>query len=119
MIALKISLGIFFLRIVIRPWEKRVVYVCLAVSTVFGIAYFFFAVCQCGMTKDSFEFWTKLISNKCVTPAQVLGVSYTHAILTTVTDWIYAVLPIPMLHKSQLARREKVIVGLILVLGAM
>ena len=103
----------------VKPWEKKVVYVSLGVCTLFNIGYFFFAVLQCGIFQDAFQFWTKLISNQCITPIQILGVSYTHAVLTAITDWTFALLPIAMLRESQLAKREKIIVGFILALGAM
>jgi hypothetical protein len=119
MLTLKISLGVFFLRIVIKTWEKRVVYVTLGIATLFNVAYFFFAVFQCGIFKNANEFWIKLSSNRCITPPQAVGVSYTHAIITTITDWVFAILPLAMLKESQLARREKIIVGFILTLGAM
>jgi hypothetical protein len=119
MICLKISLSLFFLRVLLQQWERRIIYVVVTLSTLFGIGYFFVAVFQCGIYKDAFDFWTKLISNQCITPPQVLGVSYTYAVITTLTDCTFAILPIPMLRKSQLALKEKFIVGFILILGAM
>ena len=39
MILFKIALAIFYFRIVVRQWHKNVVYVALAINTVYGIFY--------------------------------------------------------------------------------
>jgi hypothetical protein len=118
MMAIKISLGIFLLRIMIRRLEKRIIYIAVTLSTLFGTALFFFAVFQCGKVNSPFEFWVRRASNECVSKSQALGMNYSHAAITTVTDWTFAVLPIAMLKRSKMVHREKTIVGFILLMGA-
>jgi hypothetical protein len=119
MLALKVSLGTFFLRILIRTWERRIVYIIVTVSSLYSIGLFFFAVFQCGIFKNAFDFWSKLTSNRCITPSQVKGVTYTYAILTIVTDFTFALLPIATLRESTMPKKEKLIVGFILLLGTL
>jgi hypothetical protein len=119
MLVLKISLAIFFLRIIAKPWQRNLVYAAVTLSTLFNIGYFFFAVFQCGIPKGAFVFFIKKVSGKCINKAEILGVSYAHGAVTTFTDLIFAFLPVFMLHDTNMNRREKWTVGLILVLGAM
>lgn len=39
MILFKIALAIFYFRIVVRRWQKNVIYVALAVNTTYGLSY--------------------------------------------------------------------------------
>jgi hypothetical protein len=118
MMALKISLGIFLLRVMIKPWEKHVIYAAITLSTLFSTAFFFFAVFQCGTVSSPFEFWLKRASDECVSKSQALGMNYTHAAITAVTDLTFAALPVAMIRRSKMVKKEKIIVGLILLMGA-
>jgi hypothetical protein len=119
MLALKMSLGTFFLRILVRTWERRIIYIIVTVSTLYGIGLFFFAVFQCGIFENAFDFWSKLTSHRCITPPQVKTVTYTYAIITIATDFAFALLPVKTLWESAMQMKEKLIVGFILLLGTM
>lgn len=118
MMTLKISLAIFFLRIMVRPWQRRTIYLAVGFATLFNIGYFFFAIFQCGYPSSALVVINKRIANKCVTRSQILGLSYTHGAITSLTDIVFAFLPIAMLRSLKMNRREKVTVGLILLLAA-
>jgi hypothetical protein len=119
MLTLKPAIGLFFLRILVYPWQKRIVYIAVALSTAFNIAYFFVICFQCGITHNSFEIFEKFVSSKCLSPPRILGMAYTHAIITALTDWTFAIMPIIIIQKSQLRIREKYIVGFIVMMAAM
>lgn len=118
MLVLKISLALFFLRIMVKPWQKRVVYVAITISTLVSTAYFFFAIFQCGYPSNAWVFFISKITDKCITPTQIIAVSYTHGGITTLTDITFAALPLFMLRGSNMNFRERWIVSFILVLGA-
>lgn len=61
MLVLKISLALFFLRIMVKRWQQKVVYVAITFSTLMSIGYFFFACFQCGV---SFAIPTYYVSHK-------------------------------------------------------
>ncbi|TLD37179.1 hypothetical protein E2P81_ATG03991 [Venturia nashicola] len=118
MLVLKISLGLFLLRIMVKRWQQQVVYVAMTTSTLMSTGYFFFACFQCGYTHgDAWTFFLRKLSNQCVTPEQIIVVSYTHAGITAATDLLFTALPLFMLRGSKVMGRERVIVSLILVLG--
>jgi hypothetical protein len=119
MLVLKVSLGIFFLRILVRNWEKRIIYTVVTLSTLFSVGLFFFCVFQCGIFKNAFDFWSKLSGDRCITPRQVKVVTYTYAMITIVTDFSLALLPVVTLWESSMKKKEKTVVGFILLLGTL
>lgn len=63
MITLKISLGIFFARIVVEPSQIMLIYITVSVNACSSAAAFFYAIFKCG--PDLNEFVVQLLSNKC------------------------------------------------------
>ena len=114
MIVFKIALGMFFLRIVIRPWQRYVVYGTIAVNTIYGVGFLFFEIFQCGNPKYFLE---KELTGKCVSNEVLLGVNLSHGILNAVTDWILCILPIFVLRKAKLPRVAKISAGFVLLVG--
>ena len=119
MLAFKISIGLFYLRIFEKKWQRRTVYGVMAVSTIFSLVAFFFAIFHCGTPKSGLLVYTRQRDGQCSSDASVLGIGYTHALIVSTTDWLYAIMPIPLLMETRIPKREKVIVGGILALGAM
>ncbi|KAF2492430.1 hypothetical protein BU16DRAFT_114088 [Lophium mytilinum] len=113
---LKISLGIFFNRIVVKPWQKTLVLVVVIVSTVQCTANFFFVIFRCGTPVG--DYLIKQLAGECATRRTNLILLYMHATVTTVTDWIFAGLPIAILWNAKMDIRTKCSVGFILSLGA-
>jgi hypothetical protein len=118
MLTLKISIGIFFLRIAFRPWHRRIIYVAVGFSTVFSVAYLFFAIFQCGYFTSALIFFVRRVADECVSRTSNFALALTVGIITTFTDLSFAILPFAILHKAGISKREKVIVGFILTLAA-
>jgi hypothetical protein len=122
--ALKISLSLFFLRLTTEQWQRRVVLVAFAVSSLFSVAMFFFVVFQCGVYGNTVTFILRRVGDQCASNTFTLLMTYTHAAITTLTvnrltslffltisnmnqDWTFLVLPIFILKKSLMNRNEK------------
>jgi hypothetical protein len=119
MITLKLSLGLFFYHIMVLRWQRISVYIILFLSTTMGTAYFFFAIFTCGFPVAGKVYWPRLLLGQCVGPKTILGMSYTHAIITAGTDLSLAILPIPMLVRLGIKKNEKwVIVGIFVIATA-
>jgi hypothetical protein len=99
--------------------QRRVVYATVIITVLFNTAYFFFCVFQCGEVSSSYVIWEKFATGKCVTPDQILGVSYAHAGVTAVSDWTFAILPIAMVKDLCLERKEKTILAIIIIMGTL
>jgi hypothetical protein len=120
MVFLKISLGIFFLRILIDRWQRLVVNYVVGLAGGFGFAYFFFSVFQCGVpsSTNGATFWEKELSNECASSTPVvLALAYAYAVITATSDVCLALLPIPVLKKARIKKREKLVVCAILLLA--
>jgi hypothetical protein len=117
MITLKISLGIFFFRVMVEPWQKYSVSVIVTTSTLIGIAYFFFAIFVCGFPVEAQLFWERRIEQTCASTATILGISYTHGVITAMTDLLLALLPLPMIKRATITRKEKIIVIVIFLIA--
>jgi len=118
MMTLKISIGIFFLRIAFRPWHRYIVYAAVGFSTVFSVAYFFFAIFQCGYFTSALIFFLRRVTDQCVSRVSNLALALTVGVITTLTDLSFAILPFAVLHRAAISKKEKVIVGFILTLAA-
>ena len=55
---------------------------------------------------------------KCVSNKAILGVAYGQGVVTTSTDWIFAVLPVTILWHAKMDRRTKSVCAFLLSLGA-
>lgn len=116
----KLSLGLFLLRIIIKKWQKRVVYVVLACTIVWGVVTTLFAIFQCGYPESAEVFVQRRIFGKgCVSPEAANGITFSHGVVTTVSDFIFTAGPLVILRDVKMNRRAKILLGLILALGGM
>ena len=119
MMVFKISLGLFFLRIINTRWQRHVVYVAVVVSTVFSLIFLFFTIFECGIPTDRVEFAMRRLTLHCVDARVISFMGYFHAAVVSASDWAFTILLIPLLIESRMSTRDKVIVSFILTLGTM
>lgn len=119
MIVLKISLGLFFLRVFTASnWQRIIIYTMTAATTFYGLVCFIMTVGTCGASSP---FFTAVASSKstCTLHDAYSGVSTSWNILNLVTDFIYALLPIITLWNVNLPKRTKMLAGILLVFATM
>ena len=116
---LKISLGIFMLRIVIEVWQQRVIQIMIIASTITCAANLLEAIFQCGVTKSTADWIIKQFADECLPNPAGLILPYIHGAVTTITDFTFVVLPIFVLSKLNMARKAKLTILGLLVLGGM
>ncbi|KAK6007649.1 hypothetical protein QM012_004463 [Aureobasidium pullulans] len=114
-VTLKISLAIFFLRIVIRPWQRKVIYTVTVVYSVFATVFAFIAVFQCGIPTN---FLIKEATGVCIKDDILQPLNYVHSLLNAISDWTFACLPVFVLWNAKIPRSAKISSGLLLSLGA-
>jgi hypothetical protein len=118
-LALKISLGIFFLRVMVTRWQKRIIYLIMFVTSIFHIAYFFFSVFQCGYFDTIWIFLErKATGEQCIPQNALYGMGYTQGAISTIGDWTFAILPIFVVRGLKMSDKEKATVFVILSMGA-
>jgi len=118
MIMLKVSLSIFLLRIMVKGWQRLIIYSAATLSVLFGISMFFWVTFQCGYVKNASVFINRISAGQCVSWDASLGMSYAYAGVITMTDLVFAILPWFMLRDTKMTTKAKITVGLILGLGA-
>jgi hypothetical protein len=111
---LKISLGLFFLRVVQIKWQRGLVYGVMIMSTIIQSCHAFLLVFACGNPKHYPE---HMLASKCIPKHIQVDLAYEQAAVTTLTDFIFALLPIALLWNTTLDFRSKLSVAFVLLLG--
>jgi hypothetical protein len=117
MMTLKISLGIFFARIVIKPWQVGLIYANVGVNILSSLGAFFFCLFRCGLDIDNYVLLQ--VAGMCTTRTLDRFFAYQQAAITTLTDIVFVTLPILVLWNSNMSRRSKISVGFILCLATL
>ncbi|KAF2033980.1 hypothetical protein EK21DRAFT_57466 [Setomelanomma holmii] len=114
---LKISLGIFFARIVIKPLQIGIIYVNLGINVFSSAASFFYCLFRCGPNLDHYVM--QQLAHQCTPQTLDRFVAYTQAAVTTLTDLVFLFLPVFILWNANMTRQSKISVGFILSLAAL
>jgi hypothetical protein len=115
---LKISLGLFFLRLLTKPWQTRLFQIVLAISGVFGILYFSVTLFVCGSPTKLADSLIGARASHCAPVWVVLSTGYIYGIINVVADWIFTLIPIVILVDSTMDRRSKISVGIVMAFAA-
>jgi len=117
---LKLTVGVFLLRICSRRWHKVTICTVLVFCVAFNISYILFAAFQC---QPVAYFWERYSSSSnmtgsCFPGELVTGLTYAACGINAVGDWILGLLPIVLVRNLDLVKRQKISVAGILALGA-
>ncbi|CAI6292913.1 unnamed protein product [Periconia digitata] len=91
MIAAKLSIGIFLLRVTIRPMHKRVIYLVMGLTILTGLVFFFVTLLQC---RPIDYFWNRKIPGSCINVDVIIGLTFLYSIISIICDFTFAILPI-------------------------
>lgn len=113
---MKISVGIFFIRIVVKRWQRILIYTTLVVAGISSAGSFFYVLFRCGPDMD--QYVLRQLNDKCTPRNLDRFFAFQHASFAFLTDCIFVLLPIAILWNSNMSRRSKLSVGFILSLAA-
>ncbi|KAF2849180.1 hypothetical protein T440DRAFT_453103 [Plenodomus tracheiphilus IPT5] len=113
---LKVSLGLFFLRVLSAPWQTRIFHIILGISTIYGLIYILITIFQCGNPSKLAD--SLLGSPKCLPGPFLLTTGYLYGTINVLADWTFVLIPITVLISSDLDTRSKISVSLVMALGA-
>lgn len=116
MMASKISIGIFLLRIVFDRIHKWIIYVTMAVSAAAGFIFFFITLFQCSPIS---YFWNKDQDGKCNDPGIVVIMIITYSVLAIITDLTFVILPIYLVWHLNIKPRDRLALLPLLGMGCM
>jgi hypothetical protein len=116
--ALKISIGLFLLRIAINRMHIWIIRWIMILNVVFAVPYCLLCTFQC----NPVSFWWDLNPNhhgKCISPDVIMILTYVVSVLNSVADWTFGLLPFFMVRKLQMKKQTKVLVISILGFAAL
>ncbi|KAF1998352.1 hypothetical protein P154DRAFT_536353 [Amniculicola lignicola CBS 123094] len=116
--ALKISLGLFFLRVLTKRWQINIFYVILYVSGIYGLFYTFIAIFQCGAPDKLLQSFLGTGNVKCLPSWFLLSTGYIYGSINVIADWTFVLIPIFILLDSDMDRSSKISVSIVMGLGA-
>ncbi|KAH7384401.1 hypothetical protein DE146DRAFT_636509 [Phaeosphaeria sp. MPI-PUGE-AT-0046c] len=115
-VVLKISLGIFYLRIAVERWHVVLIKCIIFGSAGFGLVCLFLVIFQCIPVNT---FWTIYPANdRCIPIPAQNGITFTLNALNACTDWILGTLPFFMVRHLNMSFSTKMLVGGILAFAA-
>ncbi|KAH8746846.1 hypothetical protein BGZ57DRAFT_972142 [Hyaloscypha finlandica] len=115
MMFIKLSIALFLLRIAVKRLYVWILRISMAVVTIWSLAIWIYELFQCIPVEAQ---WNYTIKNaKCDSGPSFVAAAYSISVMTIVTDWLYALLPIPMIWSVQMSVQTKMTVAFILSLG--
>ncbi|KAH0522247.1 hypothetical protein TsFJ059_006128 [Trichoderma semiorbis] len=115
MMFIKLSIGIFLLRLSARKVYNWIICVSLVIIGIWSLVIFFYDIFQCTPVQKQWDF--RIQGGKCASPNDIIAAAYAISVMTIASDWLYALLPIPMLWSVKMTSQAKGTVILILGLG--
>ncbi|KAK3190600.1 hypothetical protein K4F52_003291 [Lecanicillium sp. MT-2017a] len=115
MMFVKLSIGVFLLRLSVKKVYNYIIWVSLVVVALYTLGVFFWDIFQCTPVAKQWDY--RIVGGHCATPQDIINAAYAISVLTVVSDWLYALLPIPMLWNVKMTKQAKATVIVILGLG--
>jgi hypothetical protein len=117
MMFIKLSIAVFLLRLAVQRRYRYILYISAGIILVWSLVLFFWNLFQCSPVPAQ---WDYTIRNaKCVTSEQVVSAAYSLSVMTILSDWLYALLPVPMIWSVKMTVQAKVTVIALLGLGVL
>ncbi|THY18507.1 hypothetical protein D6D01_07263 [Aureobasidium pullulans] len=115
-ILFKISLAIFFLRIVVVKWQRRLIYTSTGIYTLYSVIFIFLVTFRCGSPSDLL---INAYKGKCISNGAIMPLVYISGALNAAADIVFATLPGIILWNSHMPRQAKISAGVLLSMGCL
>ncbi|KAI5924832.1 hypothetical protein F4810DRAFT_709402 [Camillea tinctor] len=119
MLLIKLSIGVFLLRLAMERRYKYTIFISLGIITVWSLVLFFWNLFQCNPFAAQWDY--TILQNDpnahCVSAADIVNAAYALSVMTILSDWLYALLPIPMIWNVKMTSQAKMTVVIVLGLG--
>ncbi|KAI0377982.1 hypothetical protein F5Y04DRAFT_263226 [Hypomontagnella monticulosa] len=116
---IKLSIGIFLLRLASQKRYKYTLYASIVIVGIWSIVLFFWNIFQCNPVAAQWDY--TILQNdpnaRCVSADEIVNAAYALSVMNILSDWLYALLPIPMLWKVKMTAQAKLTVVVVLGLG--
>ncbi|KAF2129613.1 hypothetical protein P153DRAFT_376043 [Dothidotthia symphoricarpi CBS 119687] len=112
MIAAKISIGLFLLRVTVSKIHRWIIFIAMGLSVLTGLTFFFVTLFQC--SPISF-FWNQNQPGSCVPTDVIIALTFLYSAVAIITDFTFAILPFFLIMGLNMSMNMKVM--LIPILG--
>ncbi|KAF3064898.1 putative integral membrane family protein [Daldinia childiae] len=116
---IKLSIGIFLLRLATQKRYKYTLYASIVIVSIWSIVLFFWNIFQCNPIGAQWDYTIlqKDPNARCVSADEIVNAAYALSVMSILSDWLYALLPIPMLWSVKMTTQAKMTVVVVLGLG--
>ncbi|KAF2631059.1 hypothetical protein BU25DRAFT_360897 [Macroventuria anomochaeta] len=113
MIAVKTSIGLFLLRVTIKPIHRWIIYIVMGLTVLTGLVFFFVTLLQCAPLS---YFWDKKSQTGwCVDADVIIALTFLYSAVSVICDFTFALLPIFLVWNLNMSVKTRVL--LIPILG--
>lgn len=115
--AIKASIVIMLLRIIVDIPQRVTLYVTLTVVELYSTAFFLLFILQC---QPSSYFWSRFGGGQgsCIDNTITVGAVYAYSAISCVGDWIFSIMPCVIVWQLQMRTTKRMMVGMILSMSA-
>ncbi|KAI8966161.1 hypothetical protein F5Y11DRAFT_214906 [Daldinia sp. FL1419] len=116
---IKLSIGIFLLRLASQNRYKYTLYASIVIVSIWSIVLFFWNIFQCNPVEAQWDYTIlqKDSNARCVSADEIVNAAYALSVMSVLSDWLYALLPVPMLWSVKMTTQAKMTVIMVLGLG--
>lgn len=112
---IKLSIAVFLLRIAVQKRYQWILKISMAIVAIWTAGIFLFDVFECKPVEFQWDYTIQ--GGTCVSGDSLVNAAYAFSVLSALSDWLYALLPIPMLWSVKMNQQTKAAVIVILSLG--
>jgi hypothetical protein len=114
---IKLSIAVFLLRIAVGRSYRVILNASMAIVAVWTAGVFFFDVFECKPVEFQWDY--TIPNGSCIPGDSLVSAGYAFSVLSVLSDWLYALLPVPMLWNVKMNTQTKIIVLIVLSLGVL
>jgi hypothetical protein len=116
---IKLSIGLFLLRLAAQRRYKYILGISIFVVGAWSLALFFWNIFQCNPVAAQWDYTIleRDPTAHCVSADEIVSAAYALSALTILSDWLYALIPIPMIWQVKMTVQAKWSVIAVLSLG--
>ena len=87
MMFVKLSIGIFLLRLAVGKVYRYILLVSLVIVTLWSLGIFFWDVFQCTPVAKQWDY--RIEEGHCASGAEIISAAYALSVMTILSDWLY------------------------------
>lgn len=84
---IKLSIGVFLLRLSVQRVYQYIIWTSLIVITVWSVVIFLWDILQCHPVAKQWDY--RVTGGHCVAPEQVVSAAYAISVMTILSDWLF------------------------------